>query len=187
VVAETSLLDHARQGGQKVVKQFRAQPPTEARRKAKKDGKPTQAVPVNASLFLAPSAPQAAKAIRLYLDWQTHRQALRNAPIWHALYRSGLVRPEDPEPEREAAALRLLGFAPVSPDGAPYTYDSRADEVVNARHGSPRQPRFPAGPSEPSPLQQLFDRLQSVRADLRFREDGVHTVLTIERTNGQGR
>jgi hypothetical protein len=36
--------------------------------------------------------------------------------------------------------------------------------------------------ADSSPLNQLLETLRSVRADLRFREDGIHTVLTLERT-----
>src|SRR6266540_6623938 len=32
-----------------------------------------------------------------------------------------------------------------------------------------------------APLTRLLEQLRSIRADLRFREDGIHTVLTIER------
>ena len=73
---------------------------------------------------------------------------------------------------------------PVSPDGSPYRYDAKYDEVVNERHGSFRKPTLKATTADASPLNFLFDQLRSVRADLRFREDGIHTVLTVERGKG---
>jgi hypothetical protein len=53
--------------------------------------------------------------------------------------------------------------------------------VVNRRHGSPRQPRLHPGVDDASPLGQLLEQFRAVRADLRFREDGIHTTLTFER------
>ncbi len=70
---------------------------------------------------------------------------------------------------------------PVSPDGTNYRYDRKFDEVVNERHGSLRKPSLHATTAETSPLNFLLDQLRSVRADLRFREDGIHTVLTLDR------
>jgi hypothetical protein len=52
---------------------------------------------------------------------------------------------------------------------------------VNARHGSLRQPVLRAGLDAGSPLAQLLEEFRALRADLRFREDGIHTVVTVER------
>ena len=57
--------------------------------------------------------------------------------------------------------------------------------MVNERHGSFRKPTLQKTTAENSPLNFLLDQLKSVRADLRFREDGIHTVLTIERSKGE--
>jgi hypothetical protein len=67
---------------------------------------------------------------------------------------------------------------PISPDGSSYCYDARAQEVVNARHGSLQRPQLHDELADKSPLNNLLAGLHSVRADLRFREDGVSTVLT---------
>ncbi len=77
--------------------------------------------------------------------------------------------------------MRYLGFVPVSPDGAAYVYDPRTDEIRNSRHGSLRQPRLHAALEDSSALGRLLDQFRTLRVDLRFREDGVNTVLTIER------
>ena len=58
---------------------------------------------------------------------------------------------------------------------------AKADEVRNARHGSPRRPQTHKELAEDAPLNRLLDQLRTIRADLRFREDGVHTVLTVDR------
>ena len=53
-----------------------------------------------------------------------------------------------------------------------------------ARRKPFRKPTPQGATAETSPLNFLLDQLRSVRADLRFREDGIHTVLTIERGKG---
>jgi hypothetical protein len=147
---------------------------------ARRAGKevPGEKVEVNTSLYVAPEAAfDAAGALRAYLEWETFRRALGNGPLWEALYRGGLADGTD----AEAAALRFLGFVPVSPDGAAYRYDRRTQEVLNSRHGSYGRPRLHDTLDGRSPLAHLLTRLRHVRADLRFREDGVHTVVTLER------
>jgi len=139
-------------------------------------------VEVSSSLYLAPGAAEHTQGLlRHLLEHQTYQQARTSLPIWYALYRTGVVA-EDATPERAtAAAYRYLGYVPVSPDGTTYRYDRKYDEVVNERHGSIRRPTPQKTTAEGSPLNFLLEQLRSVRADLRFREDGVHTVLTIER------
>jgi hypothetical protein len=153
-----------------------------ARREGKEPAQPEKTVPINSSLYVAPGAAmQAGGALRMLLEYQVHQQALANNPILYALYRTGLVGEKASAEEVRAVALKYLGFAPLSPDGAAYEYNPRTDEVVNRRHGSLRQPRQHRGLRENSPLNQLLEQMQSLRADLRFREDGIHTVLTLER------
>jgi hypothetical protein len=147
---------------------------------ARREGK--EAVQVNSSVYVAPEAAFAsAGVLRSYLEWESHRRALGNGPLWYALYRGGVIGDEDAEGARAEAAFRYLGFVPVSPDGTPYHLEGRTDDVVNGRHGSFRRPRLHEGLADTSPLAQLLDQLRTVRADLRFREDGVHTVVTIDR------
>jgi hypothetical protein len=143
---------------------------------------PEEVVEVNSSFYLAPKAfNQSRAALRSFLEWETQRRALVNNTIIYPLYRTGLIAKDASEADARAKAFQWYGFIPVSPDGAAYVYDASRDEVVNKRHGTPRQPLYHAGPADDSPLAHLLDQLQSVRADLRFREDGVHTVLTMER------
>src|SRR5262249_46612791 len=100
---------------------------------------------------------------------------------WHALYRAGLIDAATPEPAKRAAALNFLGFIPVSPDDAAYTYDNRTGEVVNARHGSLRRPRLHSGLAQTSPLNRLLEQFPNLRVDLRFREDGMYATVTVQR------
>jgi hypothetical protein len=151
---------------------------------ARREGKlpKPETVPVNTSLYVSPQAGKQTKEFaKFYLEWQTHRQALGNAPFWYALYRAGLVPENATEEVREKTALHYLSFVPVSAEGAPYVYERKTDEVINRRHGSLRRPELHSTLAEQAPLAQLLEQFQTTRADLRFREDGVNTVLTIER------
>jgi hypothetical protein len=139
-------------------------------------------VPINFSVYAGPkAATESRQALHYFLEWETHRRALVNCSAWFTLYRSGIVSTDTPDSARQAAAMRFLGFVPVSPDGAAYTLAPDADEVVNQRHGSPMRPRLQTGIEDDSPLGRLLQQFRSLRADLRFREDGVHTTVTIER------
>lgn len=139
------------------------------------------AAAVNAALFLNPAARETASAVNHYLEWQTRRRALPGTAMWLALYRSGAVPRTATEAEERSAALHWLGFEPVSPDGSPYRYDRRLDEVVNVRHGSPRVPATRETLAVNSPFRRLLERFATLRADLKFREDGLHTVVTFEK------
>ena len=152
--------------------------------KARKEGKrpKPETVAVNTALYVAPPAGEKAREFaQLYLEWQTHRQALANAPFWYALHHAGVIGDTSSEKERQQTALLFFGFVPVSGEGAAYRYEPRTDEVVNSRHGSPRRPTFHPSLDKASPLQQILAEFRTLRADLRFREDGVNTVLTINR------
>jgi hypothetical protein len=152
------------------------------RREGKEPAAPGETVAVNSSLYLAPgAAQQAGPVLRQYLEYETHRRAVANLPIRYVLYRCAGVRPTADEDEMRRVALRYFGFVPVSPDGSGYRFDPATREVVNDRHGSLRRPRLQAEVAPDSAAAGLLKMFRSVRADLRFREDGVHTVLTVER------
>jgi hypothetical protein len=149
-------------------------------RKEGKEVKKGETVDINNSLYIAPgSAKQAGDFLQGYLEWETHRRAIANAPLWQCLYEGSLIAPGAEPAIAERAARNFLGFVPVSPDGSAYVYDGKSNEVTNRRHGSPRQPRLNQNLADESPLKTLLGQFQSIRADLRFREDGIHTVLSI--------
>jgi hypothetical protein len=143
---------------------------------------PPPLVPVNCSAYLAPEAlSEAAGALHAYLEWETHRRAVGTAVLWDLLYRTGAVAADASPVAREAVALRHLGFVPVSPDGTGYRWEKSTQEAVNVRHGALRVPRLHAGLDPRSPLRRLLAEVRMIRADLLFKEDGVQTVVTIER------
>jgi hypothetical protein len=150
--------------------------------KARKDGKQPkkETVPINTALYVAPGAGEKAREFaQLYLEWQTHSQALANTPFWYALQRAGVVSEKADEAARQQTARLFFGFVPVAGDGASYRYEPKTDEVVNQRHGSLRRPALHSTLDKSSPLLQVLEEFRTVRADLRFREDGVNTTLTI--------
>jgi hypothetical protein len=137
---------------------------------------------VNSTLHLGPKAAvQAKDLLRLYLEYETRRRAQTNNRLLYALFRSNVVGPQDDSPTVEAAALQYLGFVPVSPDLAPFRYEWQKEEVVNLRHGSLRQPKLNPGIEPTSPLGRMLEQFATIRADLRFREDGIHTTITTKR------
>jgi hypothetical protein len=148
---------------------------------AQKNGKSTK-VDVNSSLYVSPAAAVSTQGlIQFLLERQTQKQTFASTPIWYALYRSQVVKAGDDAVQSKETAFRILGFVPISPEGAAFRFDSASDEVINERHGSPRRPNPPLKLADRSPLARLIRDLRSARADLRFREDGIHTVVTIER------
>jgi hypothetical protein len=76
---------------------------------------------------------------------------------------------------------RFLGCVPVSADGTGYRYDRQHAEVVNDRHGSHRKPQLHGSVAEQSELGKLLNEIKALRAELKFLDNGVQTVLTIER------
>lgn len=150
--------------------------------KENKDKNGGDKIELNSSLHLGPKAAiQAKPLLRTYLEWETHRRAQLNNRLLYALFRSNVARPEDAGATVEAAALQYLGFVPVSPDLAPFSYDAGREEVVNFRHGTLRQPKLNPGVEATSPLGRLLEQFATIRADLRFREDGIHTTLTFRK------
>jgi hypothetical protein len=150
----------------------------------RKEGKlpKPELVPINNSLYLAPAALERTKEyLCYYLEYQSHRQALSNLPIWHVLYRGGLLAPDASEETQRQLAMRYFGYVPVSPDNTGYQFERKTDEVLSPRHGSLRKQTQHTGIAASSPLEHLLQEFRTIRADLRFKEDGINTVLTIER------
>jgi hypothetical protein len=133
----------------------------------------------NAGLYISPTNARA--AANLFLEHEGHSLALLNNPVWNCFYQTGVLASDATEAVRQETARRYLGFVPVSPDGTRYRYDARLGEVVNERHGTLRRPELHSRVAETSELGKFLDQVKSLRAELRFQENGLHTVLTIER------
>jgi hypothetical protein len=133
----------------------------------------------NAGLFISPANARAAAS--LFLEHEGHSLALLNNPVWNCFYQAGVLAPDATDSVRQETARRYLGFVPVSPDASRYRYDARLGEVVNERHGSQRRPELHSRVAEASELGKFLDQVKSIRAELRFQENGLRAVVTIER------
>lgn len=160
------------------IKNLIEQSVTRGNRVAKDD----ELVDGNSAIHLAPSAfNQARRALKLYQEWESHCRSVANCSAWHTLFRTKLLPPEATKQQMQQAAKHWYGYVPVSPDLRPYVYLAKFDEVENIWHGSARNPQMRGGFDEHAPLSQLLEQFRTIRADLRFKEDGVNTVVTIER------
>lgn len=142
--------------------------------------KPKDEVETNISLYLAPPGSKNLDALSAVFEWETHKQALSAASLWQPLYASGFVTSRMSESDRAATARRLLGYVPASPDRTAFAYDPARQEVTNARHGSFAHPTYRGTLAPGADVLKLLSQLRSLRADLRFREDGIHTTLTLD-------
>jgi hypothetical protein len=133
----------------------------------------------NAALFISPANARAAAS--LFLEHEGHSLALLNNSVWDCFYQAGLLAPDAADSVRQQTARHFLGFVPVSPDGSPYRYDARRGEVVSERHGSQRRPDWHDQVAPTSEPGKFLEQIQSLRAELRFLDNGLHTTVTIER------
>jgi hypothetical protein len=152
---------------------------SEARKKSGETKPAISARGANAGLFIGPATARAAAS--LFLEYEGHSLALLNNQVWNGFYQAGLLATNAAEGSREETVRRFLGFVPVSPDGSAYRYDARVGEVVNGRHGSLRRPELHGRVAETSELGKLLEQIKALRAELCFLDNGLHTILTIER------
>lgn len=148
--------------------------------KGKKDPK-GKSVDVATSLHLSPGA---AVDTRVFLKALLQTAVAENANAayapWEVLYTTGVISPKANRKDAENEAYRFLGYVPSSPDGSAFKWDTKNAEIVNEQFGSRRQPKTPKGLLETSKVNQLFESIETIRADLKFREDGIHTVLNMK-------
>ena len=152
---------------------------SEARKKSGETKPADSAHVANAGLYIGPANARAAAS--LFLEYEGHNLALLNNQVWNCFYQAGILAPNASEAAHRETARRILGFVPVSPDGSPYRYDVRLAEVINQRHGSLRRPQLHDQVAETSELGKILEQFKALRAELRFLDNGLHTVLTIER------
>ena len=139
--------------------------------------KPKDLVEANMSLYLAPPKDKDLEAVLGLLEWEIHKRGLSATAMWQALHRKGGAFGHEGAPATRVA-LRLLGFVPVSPDGTGFVFDEKLGQVRNERHGSLSRPVYHGRLA--SEKGHVLSWLRSFRADLRFREDGIHTTMTLD-------
>jgi hypothetical protein len=144
--------------------------------------KPGDSQGVHAALYLAPPGGQAGRMLAAYLDWRTHVKTQDALAQWEGFYTAGAVAPGMKPTDRDAAICRLLGYVPVSGDGTVSAWRAREGRMANEHHGTLAAPRFRGKLPADAPLANLLRTLRSVDAGLRFREDGLHTTITLDWT-----
>ena len=142
--------------------------------------KPGDTRAVHAALHLAPPGGRGGRALNAYLDWRTHVKAQSALAHWEGLYAAGLITPSMKPAARDEAVRRLLGYVPVSPDGTALTWQAREARMRSDHHGTLAAPTFRAKLPADAPLATLLRTIRSVQAGLRFREDGLHTTITLD-------
>ena len=115
-----------------------------------------------------------------YFDWSNHVKAQSALAQWEGLYASGVVAPTMKPTDRDAAVRRLLGYVPVSPDGTALAWQAKDGRMRSDHHGTLAAPTYRAKLPDGAPLAKLLRTLRSVQAGLRFREDGMHTTITLD-------
>ena len=83
-------------------------------------------------------------------------------------------------PRRFATILIFLGLTPLAAQDDHFEKRVRPllKEQCQRCHGDNK---LRGGFDERAPLAQLLEQFRTIRAELRFKEDGVNTVVTIER------
>jgi len=127
------------------------------------------------------ASPELSDSLRTAIERHAHRQTLAATALWQWLYDCGALTGEESVSERDAIALRWLGFVPASLDRSEFRWDARNREVVNARHGSWRQPRLYAEPAADAVWLNTLSDFAKLRGRMDVRPDGVLGVLSIER------
>ncbi len=144
--------------------------------------KPPDTAPVSASFTLAPGKGEhEGRLLRRIVRGEMTDRALGDAPLWQALYSTGVLGSQTGS-VRADTVYHYLGFVPVSLDGTAPRYASKTDEVFDERHGSLGQPRLPRELVEGSPVERFLNGVESLRADVKVVEEGVRLTLTIRKT-----
>ncbi len=151
----------------------------QAQAKKEDGGKEPAEREINMRLTLSPEKARAPAG--LLFEYEDHALTLLNNEVWNCFYQTGILSPDAPEKERLATARRFLGYIPVSPSGSAYERDPKTGEMVNRRHGTYRQPLLHKDVENDSDLGRFLDQLRTIRAELRFQDNGIHAWVTIER------
>ncbi len=80
---------------------------------------------------------------------------------------------------READRLHAVHF--FCPDGGRYERSPDGKQMICSVHGTAAAPRQRPAPAPNSPMGRLMQEFSGLRAQLIFLDDGLHTVVTVER------
>jgi hypothetical protein len=133
------------------------------------------------TMRLTMSPEKARDSFGLLLEYEDHALSLLNNEVWNCFYQAGILSRSTPERDRLATVRKYLGYVPVSPTSSPFEFDPKLGEVLNRRHGSYRTPVLHRSVEDDSELGRLLNHLGTVRAELRFQENGIHAWVTVSR------
>ncbi len=142
-------------------------------------GTSAQPAEAHARLAILPQAWRLARPPLVLAYEEGAREAChRNLGVAGHVLRA-LGKPVEAE-ARPALERRVFGRVGICPDGG--EYQAAPDGLALCTvHGSLLAPRQPREPLPKSALGGLLKRLVAIRARLRFTDDGLHTVVEIER------
>jgi hypothetical protein len=135
----------------------------------------------DSSIAVSLSPRNARRAAAALLDYESHRLALLNNQAWNCFYQTGLLSGPADKPASQRLLRHFLGYVPVSPDDSSYVQHRLHGEVINRRHGSLGSPIRHSAVAPNSDPGRLLDDIRALRVELRFQNNGLHSVLTIER------
>ncbi|MCH7728621.1 MAG: hypothetical protein IH991_19375, partial [Planctomycetes bacterium] len=107
--------------------------------------------------------------------------ALLNNQVLNCFHRTGLLKRGTDVSSATQTSRHFLGYVPVSADDSPYQYEARLGEVVNRRHGSFSRPTRHGRVEPASEPGTLLDQIKAFQVEMQFRDNGLDSVLTIER------
>jgi len=84
--------------------------------------------------------------------------------------------------EIQRVAEQVYGVRFTCPEGGKYEVAGDGQSVVSDLFGGPLTPKQPPAPSKAGQVGRLLADLWQVTAELTFLEDGLHAVLTVDRT-----
>jgi len=134
---------------------------------------------INVRLTVSPE--NARDAAGLLFEYEDHCLSLLNNQVWNCFYQTGILAPDAPVKDRLATARQFLGYVPVSPSGSSYERDPKTGDVVHRRHGTYRRPVLHNDVDNDSDLGRFLNQLRTIKAELRFQDNGIHAWLTVER------
>jgi hypothetical protein len=91
------------------------------------------------------------------------------------------ARPATPDAELLGRVGRVYGERPFCPDGGSYSLSADGRSCRCSVHGGHDDPRQPAGPTAASATGRLLKSFGGLTATVRFEEDGLRVVVTVDR------
>jgi len=86
-----------------------------------------------------------------------------------------------PSAELLGRVAHVYGERPFCPDGGTYDLSADAHECRCSVHGGHNDPRQPAEPTAASPTGRVLKSFTGLTATVRFEEDGLRVVVTVDR------